>query len=43
MLPAADLALTKTDGVASVVAGTSTTYTITLTNNGPSTVVAGPS
>ena len=41
VLPAADLALTKSDGVASVVAGTSTTYTITLTNNGPSTVVAG--
>ena len=36
-----DLAITKTDGVASVVAGTSTTYTITLTNNGPSAVAAG--
>ena len=36
-----DLALTKTDGVASVIAGTSTTYTITMTNNGPSTVPAG--
>ena len=34
----ADLAVTKTDGVASVVAGTSTDYTITLTNNGPSAV-----
>ena len=32
----ADLAITKTDGVASVIAGTSTTYTITVTNNGPS-------
>jgi len=37
----ADLAITKTDGVASVVAGTSTTYTITVTNNGPSNVAAG--
>src|SRR5690348_2367270 len=33
----ADLSLAKTDGVTSVTAGTSTTYTITLTNNGPST------
>src|SRR5262249_56618971 len=33
----ADLAITKTDGVSSVVAGTSTTYTIVVTNNGPST------
>ena len=39
--PAADLRIAKTDGVASVVAGTSTTYTITLTNDGPSTVPAG--
>ena len=37
----ADLSVTKSDGAASVVAGTSTTYTITLTNNGPSTVGAG--
>src|SRR5204862_182847 len=37
----ADLAVSKTDGVSSVTAGTSTTYTITLTNNGPSTVPAG--
>ena len=37
----ADLAVTKSDGVASVVAGTSTTYTISVTNNGPSTVPAG--
>ena len=41
VLPAADLALTKADGVTSVTAGSSTTYTITLTNNGPSTVAAG--
>ena len=37
----ADLALTKTDGVATITAGTSTTYTITVTNNGPSTEPAG--
>jgi uncharacterized repeat protein (TIGR01451 family) len=41
VLPAADLALTKNDGTPSVTAGSSTTYTITLTNNGPSTVAAG--
>ena len=35
------LAITKTDGVASVVAGTSTTYTITATNSGPSQIPAG--
>ena len=34
--PVADLAITKTDGVASVNAGGSTTYTVTVTNNGPS-------
>src|SRR5439155_1040352 len=34
----ADLSIAKTDGKASVVPGTSDTYTITLTNNGPSTV-----
>src|SRR5204863_299163 len=34
----ADLAITKTDGVGSVNAGGSTTYTITVTNNGPSSV-----
>ena len=37
----ADLVLTKTDGTATVTAGTSTTYTITITNNGPSTEPAG--
>jgi uncharacterized repeat protein (TIGR01451 family) len=36
--PQADLAITKTDGVDSVVAGTSTIYTITVRNNGPSEV-----
>ena len=37
----ADLALEKTDGVGSVVAGRSTTYTLTLTNEGPAVVPAG--
>ena len=41
VMPAADLVITKDDGVVSVVAGTSTTYTITLTNDGPSTELAG--
>ncbi len=41
VLPAADMVITKDDGVASVVAGTSTTYTITLTNDGPSAELAG--
>jgi uncharacterized repeat protein (TIGR01451 family) len=36
--PVADLAVTVTDGTASVVPGTSNTYTITVTNNGPDTV-----
>ena len=36
--PVADLAITKTDGVSSVNAGGTTTYTITVTNNGPSQV-----
>src|SRR5207244_974864 len=38
---AADLSLAKSDGVSSVTAGTSTTYTITLTNSGPSAVPPG--
>jgi uncharacterized repeat protein (TIGR01451 family) len=38
---AGDLAVTVDDGVGSVTAGTSTTYTITLTNAGVSTVPAG--
>src|SRR5207248_646132 len=36
----ADLAITKTDGVASVTAGGSTTYTIAVINNGPSDVTS---
>ena len=35
VVPTADLAITKDDGVTSVTAGGSTTYTITVTNNGP--------
>ncbi len=38
LTPQADLAVTKDDGKTSVVPGTSDTYTITVTNNGPSTV-----
>ncbi|MDC8015550.1 pre-peptidase C-terminal domain-containing protein [Tahibacter soli] len=36
LTPQADLSITKTDGVASVTAGGSTTYTITAANAGPS-------
>ena len=36
--PGADLAITKTDGTGSYVPGTSTTYTIVVTNGGPSNV-----
>jgi uncharacterized repeat protein (TIGR01451 family) len=39
LTPQADLSITKTDGVTSVVPGTSTTYTITVHNSGPSTAV----
>src|SRR5262249_53544589 len=34
-IPTADIAVSKTDGTTSVVAGTADTYTITVTNNGP--------
>ena len=34
----ADLAITKTDGTAAVTVGGSTTYTLVVTNNGPSSV-----
>jgi len=34
----ADLSITKTDGAASYIPGTSTTYTVVVTNNGPSAV-----
>jgi uncharacterized repeat protein (TIGR01451 family) len=36
-LPSADLSITKTDGVTSVTAGGSTTYTLVTSNAGPST------
>jgi uncharacterized repeat protein (TIGR01451 family) len=36
LTPTADLSITKTDGVTSKVPGTSVTYTIVVTNNGPS-------
>jgi uncharacterized repeat protein (TIGR01451 family) len=36
LVPTADLSITKTDGVAAVAAGGSTTYTITTSNAGPS-------
>jgi uncharacterized repeat protein (TIGR01451 family) len=36
LTPAADLAITKTNGVASSIPGTSTTYTIVASNAGPS-------
>jgi len=39
LTPQADLSITKTDGVVSVVPGDSTTYNIMVTNNGPSTAV----
>src|SRR5205823_2706337 len=38
LTPQADLAILKTDGKDSVVPGTNDTYTLTVTNNGPSTV-----
>ncbi len=40
--PKVDLAITKTDGVTTYTAGTSTTYTIVVSNNGPSAVTAAP-
>src|SRR5262249_38316761 len=38
LTPQADLSIAKTDGKTSAVPGTNNTYTITVTNNGPSTV-----
>ena len=38
VIPAADLSIDVTDGVDSIAPGSTDTYTITLTNNGPSTV-----
>jgi uncharacterized repeat protein (TIGR01451 family) len=42
LTPEADLAITKTDGVTTVVPGSSDTYTIIVSNNGSSTAVAAP-
>lgn len=38
LTPEVDLAVTKTDGQTSAVPGTMVTYTVTVTNNGPSTI-----
>ena len=38
VIPAADLTITVTDGVDTIAPGATDTYTITLTNHGPSTV-----
>ena len=40
LTPQADLAITNTDGVVTVVPGGSTTYTIVVSNTGPSTAIA---
>jgi uncharacterized repeat protein (TIGR01451 family) len=40
LTPMVDLQVTISDGKTSVVPGTSDTYTIVVTNNGPSTAVA---
>src|SRR5215471_8891964 len=40
LTPTVDLSVTKTDGTATVAPGTTDTYTIIVTNNGPSTAVA---
>jgi uncharacterized repeat protein (TIGR01451 family) len=42
LVPTADLSITKTDGVVNVVPGTTTTYTIVVSNAGPSAVVNAP-
>ncbi len=42
VIPFADLSLTKTNGAASINAGGATTYTIIVSNNGPSDVTAAP-
>lgn len=38
LTPTADLSITKTDAKTSITPGSATSYTITVTNNGPSTV-----
>ena len=42
LTPEATLTISKTDGTQIFTAGTSTTYTIVVTNNGPSDVTAAP-
>ena len=42
LTPTADLSITKTDGVTSAVPGDDVTYTIVVSNAGPSGVVAAP-
>jgi uncharacterized repeat protein (TIGR01451 family) len=42
LTPQADLSITKTNGVNSVIAGMNTTYSIVVSNNGPSTVTNAP-
>ena len=42
LTPQADLVAAKSDGVTAVAAGTPVTYTITITNNGPSSVMGAP-
>src|SRR5439155_1178987 len=39
LLPTADLQITKTDGASTAIPGTNVTYTIVVTNAGPSSVV----
>lgn len=36
--PVAELVITKTNGVTTLISGSTTTYTVTVTNNGPSSV-----
>ena len=38
LTPQADLSIAKNDGATTAVPGTNTTYTITMSNNGPSTI-----
>ena len=42
MQPIADLVISKTDGVTTVLATSSTIYTVVVTNNGPSEVTSAP-
>ncbi len=42
LTPVADLSITKTDGAASATPGTAITYTIVVSNSGPSAVVGAP-